>query len=74
MLSLMGKQRYIHGSFAYKEFTVLQVKNMSSIPCHFILFFFCIYYGFITYLIINFYPQIKNPSILTLKYILSIRK
>ena len=74
LLSLMGKQRYIHGSFAYKEFTVLQVKNMSSIPCHFILFFFCIDYGFITYIIINFYPQIKNPSILTLKYKLSIRK
>ena len=24
-------------------------------------FFFCIDYGFITYLIINFYPQIKTP-------------
>lgn len=37
--ALWGKQRFILGSFAYKEFTVLRVINMSSIPCHLISFF-----------------------------------
>lgn len=74
MLSLVGgkkiySKRFIQRSFTCKEFTLLQVINVSSILWHliFILQPRLRFY----YILINYYTKIKSPPFLTFKYILS---